>query len=302
MDRQIAAVGAADTHAAMLPVTAPASWGAIIAGAVVATAVSLILFALGAGLGFASMSPWAGHGAGAGTLTVAAAIWLIVMQWVASIFGGYITGRLRTRWTGTHEHEIFFRDTANGLVMWAVSTVVVAALVGGTVSAGISGGIGALSNVASAGVQGAAQGGAGQAGAGGADSTALSYDLDRLFRAAAPTTGAAASGESVRDPQAEAGRIIVNDMATGTVPDADRTYLAGLVASRTGLSEADAEKRVDALIASANEAAAKVKAAADTARKDAAQAGIYTALSLLIGAFIASVSAALGGRLRDHHA
>lgn len=300
MNRPVGAAAAADAGATLDAARAgsAASWGAIISGSVVATAVSLILLALGAGLGFASVSPWAGRGAGAGSLTVAAAIWLIVMQWVSSIFGGYVTGRLRTRWIGTHVHEIFFRDTANGLVMWAVSTVVVATLVGASVSAGISGSIGAASSMASAGFRGAAQGAAAQSGAGAEGAAILSYDLDKLFRA---SSAAASGGAADRDPRVEAGRIIVNDVTTGSVPEADRSYLAGLVAARTGLSEADAEKRVDGLIASADQAAAKVKAAADAARKDAAQAGFYTALSLLIGAFIASVSAALGGRLRDQH-
>src|SRR5476649_132164 len=103
-----------------------ASWGAIIAGALVATAVSLVLFVLGSGLGFASISPWPARGVSATTFAASAAIWLIVMQWIASGLGGYITGRLRTRWVGTQTHEVFFRDTAHGFVTWAVATVLVA--------------------------------------------------------------------------------------------------------------------------------------------------------------------------------
>ena len=93
-----------------------ASWPAIIAGAFVAASISLVLFVLGSGLGFAEISPWPGHGATATTFAVTTAIWLIVMQWVSSAAGGYITGRLRTRWHGTHTHEVFFRDTAHGLL------------------------------------------------------------------------------------------------------------------------------------------------------------------------------------------
>jgi hypothetical protein len=94
----------------------------------VATAVSLALFALGSGLGLAAISPWPGRGITATTFAVTTSIWLIVMQWVSSAIGGYITGRLRTRWVGTHTHEVFFRDTAHGLVMWAVATVMIAAI------------------------------------------------------------------------------------------------------------------------------------------------------------------------------
>jgi len=85
------------------------------------------------------------------------------------------------------------------------------------------------------------------------------------------------------------------------VPDADRAYLVGLVAIHTGLSEADAGRRVDDFIANVSNAVNQAKAAADAARKDAAEVSIYTALAMLIGAFIASVAAVLGGRLRDEH-
>jgi hypothetical protein len=268
-----------------------ASWGAIFAGALVAIAVSLILLALGSGLGFASISPWSDQGAGATTFTVTAAIWLIVTQWVSAIFGGYIVGRLRTRWIGTHTHEIFFRDTAHGLVTWSLATVVVVAIVAASISAGIGGGVRAVSSVVAAGAQGASQGAAMTA-----PNSSFGYGIDKLFRPAG--AGAAGTGG---DARGEATRILVNAMSSGTLPDADRTYLVGLVAARTGMSEADAQRRVDEVVAAANEAEAKVKAQVDAARKGAAEVSIFTALSMLVGAFIASVSAALGGRLRDEH-
>ena len=277
-----------------------ASWGAIFAGALVAIAVSLILLALGTGLGFASVSPWSDQGVGAGTFSVAAAIWLIVMQWVSALFGGYMAGRLRTRWVGTHAHEIFFRDTAHGFVTWALATVVVSTLVVSAASSGASGAAKALSGVVAAGAQGASQGAASSGTASGAAGD-FSYGVDKLFRSGSPGAQGNAAGQGGTDPRVEAGRILVTDMANGSVPDADRTYLAGLVAAHTGMTEADAQKRVDDLIASANDAKNKLKAQADAARKDAAQIAMYTALSLLVGAFIASVAAALGGRLRDEH-
>jgi hypothetical protein len=284
-----------------------ASWSAIIAGAFVAASVSLVLFALGSGLGFAAISPWPGHGVSATTFAVTTAIWLIVMQWVSSGFGGYITGRLRTRWVGTHTHEVFFRDTAHGLVTWAVATVLVAAIFASSLFSAIGGGAHALSGAATAAAQGgmsAAQGGMSGPGMGPppgmaprAASPEGAYDVDKLFRTADPGAG----GQASSDPRAEAAHIVANAWSTGAVPDADRTYLAQLVAARTGLPPADAQKRVDDFIASALDAETKVKAEADAARKAAAKAAIYTALSMLVGAFIASVSAALGGRLRDEH-
>jgi len=281
-----------------------ASWGAIIAGALVAIAVSLILFALGSGLGFASMSPWPNAGMSAGTFSVAAAIWLIVMQWVSALFGGYIAGRLRSRWIGTHAHEIFFRDTAHGLVTWALATVIVAALLASAVSSGIGAGAKAVSGVVGAGAQGMAQGAtAASQGALGSDSSSLGYGLDKLFRPVMSPGSVPAGTPDARgqDPRVEAGRILTSALANGGLSPADRSYLVSLVAARTGISDAEAQSRVDDLVASANAAAAKVKAEADAARKDAAEVSIYTALSLLIGAFIASAAAALGGRLRDEH-
>jgi hypothetical protein len=278
-----------------------ASWSAIIAGAFVAASVSLVLFALGSGLGFAAISPWPGHGVSATTFAVTTAIWLIVMQWVSSGFGGYITGRLRTRWVGTHTHEVFFRDTAHGLVTWAVATVLVAATLATSLFSAIGGGAHALSGAATAAAQGAMASGtmasASSPGQTPGASPAAAYGVDKLFRTADPAAG----GQGSSDPRAEAGHIVANAWSTGTVPDADRTYLAQLVAARTGLPPADAQKRVDDFIASALDAETKIKADADAARKAAAKAAIYTALSMLVGAFIASVSAALGGRLRDEH-
>ena len=105
------------------------SWAAIAAGTVVAVSVTFVLTALGSGLGFASVSPWPTRGVSATTFTVLTAIWVIVVQWGASALGGYTAGRLRTKWAGLHTHEVFFRDTAHGLVTWATATVLGALLV-----------------------------------------------------------------------------------------------------------------------------------------------------------------------------
>jgi len=279
---------AATTDAVALSGKSAASWAAIIAGAVVAVAASLILLALGSGLGFAAVSPWADHGVSAATFTVTTAIWLIVTQWISAGLGGYLTGRLRTRWVGTHSHEVFFRDTAHGLVTWAVATVVAAALVGASMLSVAGGAVHIASAAASTSAQGMMSG---------ASASMSPYGTDKLFRSVATTDGA----QSVQDLRVEAGHIIANAMSAGSVPDADRTYLANLVAAKTGLSQADAQTRVDEWVSMGMEAETKAKATADAARKAASQVSIYTALSLLIGAFIASISAALGGQLRDEH-
>jgi hypothetical protein len=291
-----------ETRPEHLRLGSAASWPAIFAGAFVAASVSLVLLTLGTGLGFAEVSPWTGHGVSATTFAITTAIWLVVMQWVSSGVGGYITGRLRTRWIGTHTHEVFFRDTAHGLVMWSVATVLVATVAASSIFSAIRGGAhmvaggaeaaaGAMSSGAASGSQAASPTGTSQA------NQANAYGVDKLFRAANPSSSSAATN----DPRVEVAHIMANAWVSGGMSDEDRNYLAELVAARTGVSQADARKRVDEFAAQLQEAVTKAKAEADAARKTAAQAAIYTALSMLVGAFIASISAALGGRLRDEH-
>jgi hypothetical protein len=300
-----------------------ASWPAIFAGAFVAIAASAILLAFGSGIGFAMISPWPGHGASATGFTVNAAIWLIVSQWLSAALGGYIAGRLRTKWVGTHTHEVFFRDTAHGLITWSVATVAVAALLAGSVTSGVGGAMHALGGVASAGLQGAASGAAaGPPGMpGGGPSAAMTYDIDKLFRpglgGAAPAAANTSSTSSASnaagspapgmdmssDPRVEAVYIALHAAANPSegISADDRAYLAQLVQAQTGVTPAEAQKRVDDFVTATVNAENKARAAVDAARKAAAETSIFTALALLVGAFIASVSAALGGRLRDEH-
>jgi hypothetical protein len=99
---------------------------AVIAGAFVAAALWLILLALGTGLGLSSVSPWSNVGASASTINSAAIVWLIIIEIVASAMGGYLAGRLRTRWATIHTDEVYFRDTAHGFLVWAVGLVITA--------------------------------------------------------------------------------------------------------------------------------------------------------------------------------
>lgn len=264
------------------------SWAAIIAGAVVACAASLILIAVGAGLGFSSISPWHDEGVSATTLGLMTVVWLIVVQWVASALGGYIAGRLRTRWISVHRDEVFFRDTAHGLLAWALGTIVTV----GLLTSAITGAIGTAGQVAGAVGQGAAQAAASAVG------PVSEYDMDTLFRASQP--GAAnPNGESNEQAAQEVTTIVGNAITTGQLPAGDRDYLAQLVAARTNVSVDDARTRVDQAFAKAREAAQRAQQAADEARKAAAKLALFTALSMLIGAFVAAAGAAYGGHLRD---
>lgn len=257
------------------------SWAAIIAGAVAAIAASLILAVLAAGLGLASVSPWAGHGASATSVTVMTAIALVIIQWLSAALGGYLTGRLRAKWVGTHTHEVFFRDTAHGLLTWAVATVIVASIVASGATSLIGAGARASGTVA-AGVMSNTSSPSSE--------NVSPYDLDTLFR----STTERETKLAPADARAEALHILAKGLSGSDVSAPDRSYVARLVAAQTGVSEAEAERRV-------NDDITQMKAAADSARRDAERAAIFSALAMLVGAFIACVSAALGGRLRDSH-
>lgn len=263
------------------------SWPAIFAGATTAIATTLVLVALGSGFGLASVSPWPHSGASATTFTVMTAIWLIIIQWVSSLLGGYITGRLRTKWVGTHTHEVFFRDTANGFIMWALATVAGVAILTSVVGTVSEKGIQAAANASAAAAPAASHS---------LSDMVTPYDVDRLLRAPG-----AHKDSSDADARAEIARILAKGVSTGDVAPEDRDYLTQLVVARTGVSEAEARKRVDDAIADEKAAELKARQTADTARKAAAATSIYMGLSMLIGAFIAATSAALGGRLRDQH-
>jgi hypothetical protein len=266
------------------------SWPAIFGGALVAAAASLVLVALGSGLGLASVSPWRDAGASATTVAWMTAAWLIVVQWFSSGLGGYVAGRLRTKWANTHTHEVFFRDTAHGFITWAVGTILVAGFLASAVGSVIGGGVHAAATAAAGAAQGAATSQAG--------SSLATYDMDLLFR----SSQSGSSTATTADARAEAARILANGVASGDVPTTDRAYLAELVAGRTGISQEDAQKRVDMAIAQAKAADIKARQAADAARKATSEASIFTALSMLVGAFIACIAAALGGQRRDLHA
>jgi hypothetical protein len=274
------------------------SWGPIIAGAFAASTLTFILMLLGSGLGLTMVSPWSGAGAGVTTFAVSTAVWLIVVQWLSSGLGGYLTGRLRTKWVGIHTDETYFRDTAHGFLAWALATLLVVGVLGSALTSVVSGGVQAASTVISGAAQGASTV-ASSSGAGDTAGNATSYFVDSLFRPADPARLNAPGAEGDAAATAQASRILLNSAAEGQVSDEDKTYLSQLVAARTGLSEADAKTRVDAMLAKVEDAKVKAKQAADTARKAGATFALIAALSLVIGAFIASAAAVLGGQQRD---
>lgn len=282
------------------------SWGAIFAGAAVAAAASLILLSLGTGLGLSAISPWAQRGVRASTFGVSSIVWVVVTQLCASALGGYLAGRLRTRWAAVHTDEVYFRDTAHGLLSWAVATLVTAAILLGVASSAVGAAAQASATLASGAAVAGTAANAGKAGADGTGPTA--YLVDSLFRKELSTSAPAsvadsATSDAARLPLAEVTRIFVNASGSVSLPQQDVRYLGQLVSQRTGLQPADAERRVadtyatlQTSMTSAKTAAAE---AADKARKAGIQASLWLFIALLSGAFAASFTATIGGRERD---
>lgn len=275
------------------------SWGPIVAGAFAASTLTVILMLLGSGLGLTMVSPW-GASASLTTFAASTAVWLIVVQWLSAGVGGYLAGRLRTKWVGVHTDEVYFRDTAHGFLAWALATLLVAGVFASALSSALGSGLQAASNVASGAALGATTAATNAATTGGAPSTDswTGYFVDSLFRPANPAA-APANGQNDNSAADQATRILLAGVANGEVSAEDKTYLAQPVAARTGLSEADAKARIDAVIAKVDDAKAKAKQVADTARKATATFALVAALSMVVGAFISSVAALLGGRQRD---
>ena len=286
------------------------SWAAVIAGAAAAAALSLILLILGTGLGLSSVSPWAQEGISATSFGVSTIVWITFTQLLASGLGGYLSGRLRTKWTDAHTDEVYFRDTAHGFLAWAVATIATAALLSSVVGSIVGGGVKAGAAVAS-GVASAAAAGVGVSAAtantsrAGADAAPMAYFIDSLFRR--DTNGSAVETDTAAQrtaaSAAEVGRIFLNSVRTEALPADDLRYVGQLVSQRTGLSQADAEKRVSETFArmqaKLRDSEATAKDVADKGRKASAYAAMWLFISLLIGAFVASLAATFGGRQRD---
>jgi hypothetical protein len=292
-----------------VPSVSGVSWPAIAAGAVAAAALALLLIAFGAGLGLSAISPWSDSGVSSTTFSVGTGIYLIIVAVMSSAIGGYLTGRLRTKWVGIHSNEVFFRDSAHGFLAWAFATLISATALASTTAY--------LANGAVAGIAG------GSAQAVRSINPSQIY-VDKLFRpapaaataqtpAAAPAATnndqatapapaetpnpqpAEASGNQPNSAQARAEilRLWTADFRNGDDLSADdRAYVAQVVAAQTGMNEADAQKRVDQVVTEA-------KAAADKARRGASHLSFWLTAALLFGAFAASLAAVEGGALRD---
>lgn len=266
-------------------------WAAVTGGALVATTVTVMLLALGSGIGLGSASTTKGDNPSLVTFTVLAAVWLIIVQWVSAFFGGYLAGRLRPSMTAdagmaVRGEETMFRDTAIGFVTWALSSLIIVAMVSGGTSSLLGNAGKAAGGAASSLLQGAAS-------AGSHSGDPSGYLLNLLFRPASPSPS-----EDSAAAKSEAAGILAT-AATGDISQADHDYLVKMVAARTGLPADQAGQRVDDIIGKEKAAIEKAKVEADAARRYAAEFSLFTFFSMLIGAFISCVAAAIGGRQRD---
>lgn len=269
-------------------------WPAIFAGAVLASAFSLLMLTFGSALGLSLTSAHENQGIGLTGFAIAAGLWLVWVQVSGFMAGGYLTGRLRRRHYDATEHESNIRDGSHGLVVWGVGVLVGAVLAFSGATAAISTAASVVGGAASTAVTGVA------ATAGGAAATDNGQMLiDRLFRA---TPGATAPNTPPADAAAqrdEIGRIIASAVTTGTLSDEDKQYITTAVAARTGQTPEQVQARVDQVWQQAQEAEAKAREAAEHARKMAIIAAFVTAASLLVGAAGAYYGSVTGGNHRD---
>ena len=287
------------------------SWGAILAGAAAAAALSLILLILGTGLGLSSVSPWTQVGVSAATLGISTILWITFTQVAASGMGGYLAGRLRTKWLSVHADEVYFRDTAHGFLAWAVASLataallssVIASIVGSSVQAGAAA-AGTVTATAATGASAAAM--ASETPKTESATDPMGYFVDSLFRKNVVTSADGANAapvDATPPPTAEVLRIFASNAGADSLPARDLRYLGQVVAQRTGMTQQDAEARVvdtyARMQAKIRDAGIAAKAAADSARKASSYAALWLFVSLLVGAFVASFAATVGGRQRD---
>jgi hypothetical protein len=270
-------------------------WGAVLAGAFLAAAISFVLLTFGTAIGLSATSPWPTSGVSGKVLATLAVLWVMMQQIGAFMAGGYVAGRMRARWHEPTQHEVEFRDGLHGGLVWAVGIVIGAALAMATAGAAAKTGVDVASKAAGVAALSSAE--------------PMDAVLDTMLR---PTTVAQATGAptppasaapgtsssraragNTDETRSEMARVLTSAVASGSLSEQNRNYLAQLVAQRSGLSQQEAERRV-------NEAFTAAREAADKARKAAILTGFVTAASLIISFGAAWWAAMRGGQHRDN--
>lgn len=242
-------------------------WGAIFAGVFISLAISSVFLAFGSAIGLSVTSFHPSASAPVIGVVIAAGLWLLWVQISSFIGGAYVAGRMRRRIGDATPHEVEMRDGAHGLILWAVNIVIGAALASWITLAGLSGAVSTAAN-----------------------SGAMDYYADKLMRSDAVAGTTAVAPDSQYNVQI--GRILTTNLAARTFDAADRSYVVREISARTGLAEADAQKRLDDTVAT-------LKAQAETARRYAVLFAFLTAASLLVSGVAAWWAATTGGKHRD---
>ena len=264
-------------------------WGAVIAGGVMATAISFVLLTFGAAIGLSFTSPWQQErGLSASGIASLAVYWTLAQQIGAAMAGGYIAGRMRIRWADASKDEVEFRDGLHGGLVWALGVLLGSYLVLSAAGSAVK----TASDIAGRAASAAAY----------ASADPLAYQIDALLRPSTgqPRAAAAPAGTpagSQTDVRTELMRIFSRSILNNGLAERDRSYLIGLVAQRSGISAEEAEKRVQSAYA---EASAAAKEAADKARRAGILGGFVVAAGLLISLAAAWWSAIRGGFHRDN--
>ncbi|MGE3992184.1 hypothetical protein [Pseudorhodoplanes sp.] len=248
-------------------------WGAVIGGALIATALSFVLFAFGSAAGIASVSPYSWNNPSGMTLTIVGAAYVSIVMIGSFLVGGYFAGRYRRPSGAASVEERQSRDGAHGLLMWALALLVGIAVAYWSTAAVVSGASGAAAGAAAV----------------AARSDGVTTALDRMMRINTDPASTAAPQNS----RAEIARVLsASALTRGEITNEDRDYVARLVAAEARIAPEEARKRVDGAIEQA-------KAAADTARKAAAGIAFLIGALSIVAAGAAYWAAMAGGRERD---
>ncbi len=254
-------------------------WSAVIAGGVLATAISFVLLAFGAAIGLSATSPWQSRWLSPTVIAALAILWALSQQIGAAMAGGYVAGRMRARWAEAEENEVDFRDGLHGGLVWALSVLISAYVVTSTA--------GSIARTAAE--------VAGRAASNPAVAEPIARQVDLLLRASPGRP--AGAGSNTSEIRTEIATSFARAISAGALNETDRTYLASVIAERSGVARDEAEKRVQAAF---NEASRATKDAADKARRAGVLAGFVTAVGLLISLAAGWWAAIKGGNHRDN--
>ena len=279
-------------------------WGPVVAGAFAAAAISFLLLTFGTAVGLSVTSPWPHRGVSLSLAAWAVLWWTLVVQIGAFAAGGYLAGRMRSRWGESATDEGQFRDAAHGFLVWALAVLIGAMVLALTAGAAVKAGTQSAAVVAA---------GAASSAAGRATDLAVApidYAVDLLLRPAPratagqtpptvtplPATGSRGEDAATR---AEIARVFAASIRNEAFSERDQAYLTQVVMTRTGLPEAEARERVNSAVNEARDLELKAREQVDRARKATVIAGFITAAALLIGCVMACFAAGIGGRHRD---